>query len=107
MRQDTQFDALRYDPLNQASPSTVNRFLIGAVAGAAVALLFAPKAGRESREWLLDNTRRLRDGAGDRLGNVKGALHDGAEVVKESVAAGKSAYRRAREETTRDRSYGA
>jgi hypothetical protein len=31
---------------------------------------------------------------------VKGALHDGAEVVRESVAAGREAYRRAREETT-------
>jgi gas vesicle protein len=108
MRHDQPFDALQYDPLEavtQASPSTVGRFLMGAAAGAAVALLLAPQAGRESRAWLKDNSRRLRDGAGDRLGSVKSALHDGAEVVKESVAAGRSAYRRAREES--GTSYGA
>ena len=96
MRHDQQFD-----PLNptSVSGSNMNRFLAGAVAGAAVALLFAPRSGREARAWLQDGTRKLRDGAGDRFGTVKGAIHDGAEVVKESVAAGKTAYRRAREES--------
>jgi autotransporter adhesin len=107
MKFDTQFDPL--NPLTtQHSGSTVNRFLMGAVAGAAVALLFAPQAGRDSRAWLKDGTRKLRDGAGHRLDDVKGRLHDGAEVVKESVAAGKSAYRRAREESgTTTPTYGA
>ena len=99
---------MRYDQFDGPNPmdlsastngSTLNQFLFGAVAGAAVALLFAPRSGREARTWLKDNTRRLKDGTGDRLSGVKDVLHDGAEVVKESVAAGKSAYRRAREES--------
>jgi hypothetical protein len=98
MRHDQQFDPL--NPTSQAAGLPVNRFLVGAVTGAAVALLFAPKTGREARAWLQDGTRKLREGAGDRFGNVRGALHDGAEVVKESVTAGKNAYRRAREEAT-------
>jgi hypothetical protein len=97
MRHDQQFDPL--NAMTSQGGSTVNRFLMGAVAGAAVALLFAPQTGRESRAWLRDGTRKLRDGAGHRLDDAKSALHDGAEVVKESVAAGKSAYRRAREES--------
>lgn len=32
-------------------------FLVGAVAGAAVALLYAPAAGRETREYLGDKAR--------------------------------------------------
>lgn len=103
MRHDQQFDS--FNPLNQTSNHNVNRFLVGAVAGAAVALLLAPKSGREARAWLQDGTRRLKDGAGDKFGSVRGAIHDGAEVVKESVEAGKSAYRRAKEET--GTSYGA
>jgi gas vesicle protein len=115
MRHDRNLDSLHQalDPLGRdllesglQHGSTMNRFLMGAVAGAAVALLFAPQAGRDSRAWIKDNSRRLRDGAGDRLGTVKHALHDGAEVVRESVAAGKTAYRSAREET-RAGSYGA
>ena len=81
------------------SGSTLNRFLAGAVAGAAVALLFAPRSGSEARTWLKDNSRKLKDGASDRFTGVKDVLHDGAEVVRESVSAGKSAYRRAREES--------
>ena len=32
-------------------------FLVGAIAGAAVALLYAPAAGRETREFLGDKAR--------------------------------------------------
>jgi gas vesicle protein len=35
-------------------------FLVGAIAGAAVALLYAPASGRETREYLSD---RAREGA--------------------------------------------
>ena len=32
-------------------------FLVGAIAGAAVALLYAPASGRETREYLSDRAR--------------------------------------------------
>jgi len=83
-------------------------FLVGALAGAAVALLFAPMSGRESRARLKDGANRLR-GAGDGLGRAKDALEDGAhavrdavesgkEAVRESVAAAREGFNRAREE---------
>ena len=35
-------------------------FLMGAIAGAAVALLFAPQPGRDSRHWLKEKADKLR-----------------------------------------------
>jgi gas vesicle protein len=102
------------DPMNY-SPTTgstgLSTFLLGAAAGAAVALLLAPAEGRRNREWLKDNARRLRDGAEDRLGSARHALEDGAstvknvvetgkEVVRESVTAGREALGKAREATS-------
>ena len=98
MRQD-QFDVPGTIGAATGGPHTLNRFIAGAVTGAAVALLLAPRSGQEARAWLKDNTRRLKDGASDRFTGVKDVLHDGAEVVRESVAAGRSAYRRARQES--------
>ncbi len=43
---------------NSAGTGTVLlAFLVGAVAGAAVALLYAPATGRETREYLSDKAR--------------------------------------------------
>ena len=43
---------------NGASTGTVLlAFLVGAIAGAAVALLYAPASGRETREYLSDKAR--------------------------------------------------
>src|SRR5262245_52198072 len=38
----------------------ISPFLVGAIAGAAVALLFAPQPGRDSRRWLAERARKLR-----------------------------------------------
>jgi len=100
------------DPMNYSLSNTgstgLSTFLLGAAAGAAVALLFAPAEGRRNREWLRDGARRLRDGAEDRLGEARHAIGDGAstvknvvetgkEVVRESVTAGREALGKARE----------
>src|SRR5688572_31135888 len=92
----------QFDPLNfntqHASGSTVNRFLAGAVAGAAVALLFAPRSGQEARTWLKDGTRRLKDGAGDRFTSVKDVIKAVGEAGRGSVAAARPAFGGAAEE---------
>jgi len=51
-------------------------FLVGAVAGAAVALLYAPVSGRETREFLGD---RAREGAR----KASEAARMGREVIKD------------------------
>lgn len=49
-------------------------FLMGAITGAAVALLFAPKPGNESRQWLADKARQLRHKAEDEMEGAAGEL---------------------------------
>lgn len=109
MMRDRLQDPMNYSLSNTGPGSTgLSTFLLGAAAGAAVALLFSPAEGRRNREWLKDGARRLRDGAEDRLGDARHAIEDGAstvknvvdtgkEVVRESVTAGREALGKARE----------
>jgi gas vesicle protein len=93
---------MREDNRNPQDVTGVNmgHVLLGALAGAGIALLFAPAAGRQTRSWLGDRSRMLKDGAGDGVGAVKNAIETGADVVKESISAGKSAYARAADAVT-------
>ena len=90
-------------------------FAIGAAVGAMVALLFAPKAGRELREDIADATRKGVDRAretGSQLGAKAGEVYDAAsaragelaqtaraeasrrgEQFTAAIEAGKQAYR--------------
>jgi gas vesicle protein len=83
--------------------SGLSTFLLGAAAGAAVALLLAPAPGRESRAWLKSGARRLRDGAEDKLGEARHALDEGASAVRGVVESGKEAVAAGREAFTRTR----
>jgi gas vesicle protein len=90
-------------------------FVVGATVGAVVALLFAPKAGRELREDLADATRKGVDRAretGTQLGAKAGEYYDAAseragelaasarelaarrgETLSAAIEAGRQAYR--------------
>ena len=46
-------------------------FLAGAVIGAGLGLLFAPRAGKETREQLAELARRAREKAGDLAGSLR------------------------------------
>lgn len=52
--------------------------VIGAAVGAGVALLVAPRSGRETREWLALRTQEVKDGA-------TSALDHGKEMVRQAV----------------------
>jgi gas vesicle protein len=119
MIRDRSMDSMEHSSAT-CNSSRLLTFLIGAAAGAAVALLFAPAPGRKSRAWLKDGARRVREGAEDRYdrahdaldagtAKVRGAVEDGAsklrgavesgrDVLRETVAATKEGYARAREE---------
>jgi gas vesicle protein len=84
----------------------LNTFLLGALAGAGIALLFSPWTGRETRSRLGSSARKLQSGARgavegirENIGGVKEGLSHVNEGVKEAVAAGKQAYVRATQTT--------
>lgn len=87
--------------------SSVGAFLLGALMGAGVALLLAPRSGEETQQELKERALRFRDAAEDRmkeaqrqieerLDQARAELMERVEAVKEAVDAGRDAAREAR-----------
>jgi gas vesicle protein len=86
-------------------------FILGAVSGAAVALLYAPASGRETREYLGDKAAeararaaeaaaRSREALTDAASKGRDALNQGRETLNTAIERGREAYQQARRETT-------
>jgi gas vesicle protein len=91
--------------------SPVLAFLLGAATGAAIALLYAPRSGdetrellneklretavrgREAREQLVNRGRELLDEAGTYVERQKAAVEERKERFSAAVEAGRQAYR--------------
>jgi gas vesicle protein len=71
-------------------------FLLGAVSGAAVALLYAPKTGRETREYLGDKANEARARAADAAAKGRDAIAQGRETLSTAIDRGREAYQQAR-----------
>ena len=52
----------------------VTGFILGAVAGAAVGLMIAPKAGKETREMLRQRAGKVQHRAGEALGALRSKI---------------------------------
>jgi gas vesicle protein len=76
--------------------SIVLAFLLGAVSGAAAALLFAPATGRETREYLSDRAREGRDRAAEAAQKGREAFSQSRETLTSAIERGKEAYQQAR-----------
>lgn len=67
-------------------------FMFGAVVGAGAALLLAPATGRDTRRKIGSTARRLADGVGSELGEMKNkAIQRASEIngdVKDAIDAG-------------------
>jgi gas vesicle protein len=99
------------DERNAGTSGVVLSFLLGALSGAALAVLFAPRSGRETREILgdklretADRSRRLgeqaiekgREAAEDASGYLdrqRDALEKRRDRLAAAVEAGRQAYR--------------
>jgi gas vesicle protein len=70
---------------NDNSGSVMVAFVIGALTGAAVALLFAPASGEETREYL-----------GEKAREGKARVREGREHLIAAVERGREAFERER-----------
>jgi gas vesicle protein len=73
-------------------------FVAGAVAGAAVALLFAPAAGDEMRQVIGERAREGRERASEAAQKGREFLNRQRETIKSAVDRGREAYQQAREQ---------
>ena len=98
-----------YIVVERDSGGALGPFVLGALVGAGLALLFAPKSGAETQEELKEHARRLREIAEERvreaqqqleerLDEAREGVQDRLESVKEAVDAGVQAAAQAREE---------
>jgi gas vesicle protein len=71
-------------------------FLLGAVSGAALALLYAPAPGRDTREYLGDKARESRGRAADAAAKGRDIVSQGRDTLTTAIEKGKEAYQQAR-----------
>ena len=78
--------------------SVLLAFLLGAAAGAAVALMFAPASGKDTREYLSDRAREGREKATDAARQARDTLNRQRESLSSAIERGRQAYREVRGE---------
>jgi gas vesicle protein len=71
-------------------------FILGAVSGAALALLYAPATGRETREYLGEKAREGRDRANKAAERGRDIINQGRETLTTAIDRGREAYQQAR-----------
>lgn len=100
-------DEAPYIVIERDSGGGVGSFVLGALVGAGLALLFAPKSGAETQEELKEHARKLRSTAEERvreaqrqleerLDGVRDGVQTRFEDVKDAVSAGRNAATEAR-----------
>ena len=72
-------------------------FLVGAAAGAAIALLYAPASGKETRDFLNEKARQSRDKAAEAAKKAREAINRQRESLGSALERGREAYRESRE----------
>lgn len=95
-----------------ASGNTILAFVLGGIAGAGIALLTAPRSGREMRAKISEFTDDTKKTASEYAGQVKNKLSSAVEHGKEfvtekeslisnAIEAGKEAYSKEKEKLSR------
>ncbi len=93
--------------MSENGGSKVSYFLVGMGIGALLGILFAPKSGEETREYLTRRAdegkdyaqrkaRELRERADDLLERGRDTVEAGRDSINDAIEAGKSAYRQAK-----------
>jgi len=84
---------------NTASTVLVS-FLLGAVAGAAIALLYAPASGEETRKRIADKAREGREKANKVAQDSREFIKRQKDTLATAVERGREAFQEARKETS-------
>jgi gas vesicle protein len=79
-----------------AAGTIIVSFLLGAVAGAAVALLVAPATGDEVRRILAEKAREGRDRANDAARQGREFVNRQRDTISSAIERGREAYHQAR-----------
>jgi len=79
-----------------AAGSVLLAFIIGAIGGAALALLYAPTSGDETRKYLGQKAREGRDRAADAVEKGREVAKEGRETLAHAIERGRDAYKQAR-----------
>lgn len=82
--------------------TVVLAFLAGAIAGAAVALLFAPAPGEETRQLIGEKAREGRERAAEAARQGREFLNKQRETVRSAIERGRDAYQQARTPESED-----
>lgn len=72
-------------------------FALGALAGAVVALLFAPAKGEETRGFITDKAKEGRERVKDAAGKTREYVNKQKETLTSAMERGREAYQSARE----------
>jgi gas vesicle protein len=67
-------------------------FLVGGLVGAGIALLLAPKSGREIRTDIKDLALKTKDNVATTIQKGKDLYQEGTSVISGAIEAGKAAY---------------
>jgi gas vesicle protein len=100
----------QYEPQTSSWRGSLMLFVAGTAIGAAAALILAPASGRESREYLRKQSRRVASDVGaqaDRFASAMKRSRDQAttavrETMDSAVAQAKAAYNAAKSHRTSD-----
>jgi gas vesicle protein len=114
---DRRGEVMAHDDGGSGASGVILSFLVGALTGAAAAVLLAPRSGRETREMLgdrwrdaaergrhlseqaVERSRSALDEASSYVDRQKGALEKRRERLAAAVEAGKQAYREEKEKS--------
>lgn len=72
--------------MNEDNAKIAGAFLLGGLVGATIALLYAPKSGRQTRRDISKAARRVKNEAVDVVEDTVDSINDFASGVKERVS---------------------